>query len=84
MENDYMRDFMKINYPELTHYVVGGAILLAIWVPLMNFFHGNITSTGLAWILSYIVVDQILHVVIKKEHINVVEGIKSINSWKFR
>lgn len=63
---------MKLNIPELAHYVVGAVLLLAAWVPLMEYFHNDVTMTAIAWLLWYIAIDQILHVVIKHEKISIV------------
>lgn len=63
---------MKLNIPELAHYIVGGAILIASWVPIMSAFP-NVYAASAVWILEYIIVDQILHVVIKHEKINIVK-----------
>ncbi len=64
---------MKINIKELAHYIIGGAILLYAWQPLMSFFKNDLTQTGIAWLLVYIVVDQLLHVYVKGEKITIVE-----------
>jgi len=62
----------KLNLKELAHYIIGGLILINLWLPTMNFFQNNIWLTGTAWILESIIVDQILHVIIKGEKISIV------------
>jgi hypothetical protein len=64
---------IKINMKELLHYIIGGTILIFSWQPLMILFNNNTTYTGIAWILWYIILDQILHVVIKGEKIAIVK-----------
>lgn len=63
----------KINIPELVHYILGGLALLLAWIPIMNFFNGDITKTSIAWLLWYIIIDQLLHVFIKGEKITIIE-----------
>ena len=63
---------MKLNIPEFAHYIVGGLLLLAAWVPLMNYFQNDVFLTSTAWLVWYILIDQILHVVLKGEKISIV------------
>ena len=72
---------MKINVPELAHYIIGGLALIGITPTLMKYFPVQadqymtmaFAAFAIAWILAYIIIDQFLHVVIKKEPINIVE-----------
>lgn len=64
---------MKINERELIHYLVGGIVLIAAWQPLMDYFQNDVVLTGVAWLLFYIITDQILHVVVKGEKISIVK-----------
>ena len=72
---------MKINVPELAHYIIGGLALIAITPTLMRYFPVQneqymtvaFAAFAIAWILAYIIIDQFLHVVVKKEKISVIE-----------
>ena len=64
---------MKINKKELLHYIIGAILLILAWIPLMELTGDNIYLTSIAWFLWYITIDQILHVVIKKEKISIIK-----------
>lgn len=72
---------MKLNIPELEHYIVGGLALIVVTPPLMQYFPVQLNNYfsiafavfAIAWIIAYIVIDQILHVVIKHEPISIVK-----------
>jgi len=76
---------MKINMPELIHYIIGGLALIISTPFLMQYIPISVT-TGFgylsqlnfwlfsgAWILWYIIVDQILHKVVKHENISIIK-----------
>ena len=63
---------MKLNIPEFMHYVIGGIGLIFSWQPIMT-ITGNIYYASAAFILWYIIMDQILHVVVKGEKINIIQ-----------
>lgn len=65
---------MKLNIKEFLHYIVGGIALLIMWQPLMGFFKNDIYLTSAVWIIWYIIIDQILHFIIKNEKINIIVG----------
>ena len=63
----------KLNMPEFVHYVAGTALLAAAWLPIMDYFNGNVAYSIITWGVWYIIIDQILHVVVKGEKINIIE-----------
>lgn len=75
----------KINIPELEHYILGGLILIVSTPFIMKFFpltlgenldyfgQINFWLFSAVWILEYIVVDQLLHVVVKHEKIAIIQ-----------
>lgn len=62
---------MKVNIPELAHYIVGGIGLILAWLPIMNYFN-NVYIASIVWIGWYIFLDQMLHVLIKHEKIAII------------
>ena len=50
---------------ELTHYIVVYAVLLAVWVPLMDYFVGDVTKTAAGGFLIFILTDKVLHWIFK-------------------
>lgn len=63
---------MKLNNKVLAHYLVGTIGLMAGWKILMDIFGEEYLVIVPLWTLWYIVMDQILHVVIKGEKISIV------------
>lgn len=62
---------MKINQRELLHYIVGGFFLLIAWLPLMALTNNNVVLTSILWLIWYIFIDQLAHIIImgKKQSI---------------
>jgi hypothetical protein len=50
---------MKTN--DLLHYVIVYGVLLAAWIPLMDFFGGNVAYTAVAGFAVFIVADKMAH-----------------------
>ncbi len=53
---------------ELTHYVVVFAVILASWIPLMNYFQNDVGKTALSALVVFIIADQLAHKIILKEN----------------
>ena len=45
----------------LIHYIIVGSFLLHSWIPLMNFFGGNVELTALAWLGLFVILDSLAH-----------------------
>ena len=72
---------LEVNKPELAHYVVGGMLLLGVTPIIMNYLPVRQGEFGIgfwafaaAWILAYIIIDQMLHVVLMKKQVSIVGG----------
>lgn len=46
---------------EMFHYVLLAFVLLASWIPLMNYWQGDLVRTAGAWFLVLFFADQLLH-----------------------
>jgi len=46
---------------ELLHYIVVYAVILAAWIPLMEFFADNVFYTAFTVFIIFIAADQLMH-----------------------
>jgi hypothetical protein len=69
---------LKLNKPEFSHDVIGTPFLVWGLLYLLDKFAGVLDATQkfilicVVWVFWYIFVDQILHVLVKKESISIV------------
>ena len=56
-----LKELMWDNPKDLAHYVILYSILLASWVPVMNYFQSQVVPTALVGFIIFMVSDKLLH-----------------------